>query len=185
MVPLTALLLPVLLAAVIVFVASSLIHMVLKYHQSDYRQLPEEEKLLGALRPAGLTPGLYHFPFCSHKDMNTPAMQEKFKQGPVGMLTVFPSGPVAMPKFLGLWFAYCLLVSLFVAYVTGRTVSRDGGFSVVFHIAGVAAFLAYGLGPLVNGIWKGQPWSIVLKESFDGLIYSSLTAGTFGWLWPK
>ena len=75
MVSLTALLLPILLAAVIVFVASSLIHMVLKYHQSDYRQLPEEEKLIGGLRPAGLTPGLYHFPFCTHKDMNTPAMQ--------------------------------------------------------------------------------------------------------------
>ncbi len=56
MVPLTALWLSILLAAVIVFVASSLIHMVLKYHQSDYRQLPEEDKLLSALRPAGLTP---------------------------------------------------------------------------------------------------------------------------------
>ena len=70
MVSLTTLLLPILLAAVVVFVASSLIHMVLKYHQSDYRQLPEEEKLIGGLRPAGLTPGLYHFPFCTHKDMN-------------------------------------------------------------------------------------------------------------------
>ncbi len=98
MVPLTALLLPILLAAVIVFVASSLIHMVLKYHQSDYRQLPEEEKLLGALRPAGLTPGLYHFPFCTHKDMNTPAMQEKYKQGPVGFLTIYPSAPPAHAK---------------------------------------------------------------------------------------
>src|SRR5258708_17179189 len=152
MIPLTALLLPILLAAVIVFVASSLIHMVLKYHQSDYRKLPEEDKLLDGLRPAGLTPGLYHFPHCSHKEMNSPAMQEKFKQGPVGMLTVFPSGPIAMPKFLIMWFAYCLLVGLFVASVTGRTVSRDAGFSVVFHIAGMAAFLAYGLGPLVKGL---------------------------------
>ncbi len=185
MVSLTALLLPILLSAIIVFVASSIVHMVLQYHASDYRQLPEEDKLLAALRPAGLTPGLYHFPHCTHKDMKSPAMQEKFKQGPVGMLTVFPSGPIAMPKFLGMWFAYCLLVGLFVAYVTGRTVSHVAGYSVVFHIAGMAAFLAYGLGPLVNGIWKGQPWSMVLKESFDGLIYSALTAGTFGWLWPR
>ena len=48
-----------------------------------------------------------------------------------------------------------------------------------------AAFLAYGLGPLVNGVWKGQPWSMALKEAFDGLVYSLLTAGTFGWLWPR
>ena len=185
MVTLPALLLPILLSAVIVFVASSIIHMALKYHASDYRQLPEEDKLLAALRPAGLTPGLYHFPQCTYKDMNSPATQEKFKQGPVGMLTVFPSGPIAMPRFLIMWFAYCLLVSLFVAYVTGRTLSHSVGYSVAFHIAGMAAFLAYGVGPLVNGIWKGQPWSMVIKESFDGLIYSLLTAGTFGWLWPR
>lgn len=185
MVSLTALWLPILLSAVIVFVASSVIHMVLKYHQSDYRQLPEEDKLLGALRPAGLTPGLYHFPHCSHKEMNSPAMQEKFKQGPVGMLTVFPSGPIAMPKFLGMWFAYCLLIGFFVAYLTGRTVAPGAHYLAVFRVAGTAAFLAYALGPLVNGIWKGQPWSMVLKESFDGLIYSLLAAGTFGWLWPS
>ena len=185
MVFLTALLLPILLSAIIVFVASSIIHMVLKYHVTDYRQLPEEDKLLATLRPAGLTPGLYHFPYCSHKDMNSPAMQEKFKQGPVGFLTLYPNGPVAMPKFLGMWFAYCLLVGVFVAYLTGRTVTPGAPYLAVFRVAGTAAFLAFGLGPLVNGIWKGQPWSMVFKEAFDGLVYSLLTAGTFGWLWPR
>src|SRR5713226_5368080 len=185
MVALTALLMPILVSAVIVFVASSVIHMVLPFHRRDYRQLPEEEKLLAALRPAGLTPGLYHFPFCIHKEMNSPAVQEKFKQGPVGMLTVFPSGPIAMPKFLGMWFAYCLLIGLFVAYLAGHTVAFGAHYRKVFGVAGLAAFLAYSLGPLVNGIWKGQPWSMVLKESFDGLIYCALTAGIFSWLWPR
>lgn len=185
MVSLMALLLPTLLSAVIVFVASSIIHMVLKYHASDYRQLPDEDKILAALRPAGLTRGLYHFPFCTHKDMNSPAMQEKYKQGPVGFLTIYPSGPPAMPKFLGLWFAYCLLIGLFVAYLTGRTVMQGAPYLAVFRVAGTAAFLAFSLGPLVNGIWKGQPWSMVFKDSFDGLVYSLLTAGTFGWLWPR
>src|SRR5258708_26428934 len=101
MVPLTALLFPILLSTVIVFVASSIIHMALKYHASDYRQLPEEDKLLAAIRPAGLTPGLYHFPYCTHKDMKSHAVQEKYTQGPGGSLTVFPSGPVNMGKFLG------------------------------------------------------------------------------------
>jgi hypothetical protein len=185
MVSLTALVLPILLSTVLVFVASSIIHMVLKYHASDYRQLPEEDKLLAALRPAGLTPGLYHFPHCTHKDMKSPEVQEKFKQGPVGMLTVFPSGPIAMPKFLGMWFAYCLIIGIFVAYLAEHAVAPGARYRRVFGVAGLAAFLAYSLGPLVNGIWKGQPWSIVLKESFDGLIYSVLTAGTFGWLWPQ
>lgn len=185
MVSLFALWLPILLSAVIVFVASSIIHMVLPYHRSDYKQLPDEDKLRAALRSAGLQPGLYHFPFCTHKEMNTPAAQEKFKEGPVGFVTIFPSGPPNMSKFLGLWFVYCLIIGVFTAYLTGRTVAFGAHYRVVFRVAGTAAFLAYGLGPMVNGIWKGQPWSVVFKEAFDGLVYALLTAGTFGWLWPR
>lgn len=185
MVPLAALWIPIVLSAVIVFVASSIMHMVLPYHKSDYRPLPDEDKLLAALRAAGLTRGLYHFPFCSHKDMKSPAIQEKFKQGPVGLLTIFPSGPPAMPKYLGLWFGFCLIIGLFVAYLTGHTVAPGAHYLAVFRVVGTAAFLGYGLGNLSNGIWKGQPWSMVIKETFDGLVYACLTAGTFGWLWPR
>jgi len=185
MVSLTALWLSIVLSAVIVFVASSIMHMLLPYHKSDYRQLPDEDKLLAVLRAAGLKPGLYHFPYCSHKDMKSPAVMEKFKQGPVGMLTLFPSGPPAMPKFLGMWFAYCLVIGFFVAYLTGRTVAPGANYLAVFRVAGTAAFLAYGLGNLSNGIWKGQPWGVTLKEVIDGLVYALLTAGTFACFWPR
>ncbi|HKN23323.1 MAG TPA: hypothetical protein VJX72_00640 [Candidatus Acidoferrum sp.] len=185
MVPLTALWLPIVLSSIIVFVASSIMHMLLPYHKGDYRQLPEEDKFLAALRPAGLTRGLYIFPYGTHKDMKSPAMIEKYKQGPVGMLTVFPSGPPAMPKFLGQWFAYTLIIGFFVAYLTGRTVAPGANYLVVFRVAGTAAFLAYGLGNLSNGIWKGQPWGMTVKEVIDGLVFGLLTAGTFGWLWPR
>ena len=185
MVPLTALWLPILLSAVIVFIASSIMYMLLPYHRSDYQQLPEEDKLLATLRGAGLKPGLYHFPHCTHRDMKSPATMEKMKLGPVGMLTVFPSGPPAMPKFLGMWFAYCLIIGFFVAYLTGVTVAPGAPYLAVFRVAGTAALLAYGLGHLSNGIWKGQPWGVTLKEVFDGLVYGLLTAATFGWLWPR
>ena len=185
MVPLTDLWLPILLSAIIVFVASSVMHMLLAYHRSDYRQLPDEDKLLAALRPAGLKRGLYFFPFGTHKEMKSPALIEKYKQGPVGMLTVLSSGPPAMPKFLGMWFGYCLIVGFFVAYLTGRTVAHGAPYLAVFRVAGTAAFLAYGLGHLSNAIWKGQTWGATLKEVIDGLVYGLLTAGTFGWLWPR
>ncbi len=182
---LTALWLPIVLSAVIVFVASSIMHMVLPYHKGDYRPLPEEDKALAALRSLGLTRGLYIFPFCTHKEMKSPAMQEKYKQGPVGMLTVFPSGPPAMPKFLVQWFVYCLVISFFVAYLAAHTMQPGTPYLMVFRVVGTAAFLGYGLGILSNGIWKGQPWSMVIKECIDGLVYGLLTAGTFGWLWPR
>jgi hypothetical protein len=184
MVTLTALWLPILLSAVIVFVASSIMHMLLPYHHSDYKQLPEEDKVRATMRAVGLPPGMYHFPFCSHKDMNTPAAQQKFKEGPVGMLTVLPSGPPAMSKFLGLWFVYCLVVGVFTAYLCAHTMSFAAPFRAVLRIAGTVAFMAYGVANISNGIWKGQPWIVVFKEIFDGMVYALLTAATFAWLWP-
>src|SRR5271165_1189096 len=185
MVPLAALWLPIVLSAVFVFVASFIMHMVLPYHRSDYGQLPNEDEILAALRGTALKPGLYVFPYCTHKDMKSPALIEKQKQGPVGFMTIVPSGPPAMPKFLIQWFVFCLLIGFFVAYLTGHTVVSGANYLVVFRVAGTAAFLAYGLGHLSNGIWKGQPWSMTIKEVIDGLVYGLLTAGTFGWLWPR
>jgi len=185
MVPLAALWLPILLSAIIVFVASSVMHMLLPYHRGDYKQLPDEEKTLSALRAAGVKRGLYVFPHGTHKDMNSPAMIEKYNQGPVGTMTVFPSGPPVMPKFLGLWFAYCLLIGFFVAYLAAHTIPPHTHYRAVFRIVGTAAFLAYGLGTISNAIWKGQTWNFTIKEVLDGLVYALLTAGTFGWLWPR
>jgi hypothetical protein len=185
MVHLSALWLPIVLSAVIVFIASSILHMLLPYHKGDYQQLPEEDKVLTALRAAGLKRGLYVFPYCTHKDMKSPAVQEKYKQGPVGMMTILPVGPPAMPKYLIQWFVYCLVIGFFVAYLTGHTLAQGAHYLAVFRVAGTAAFLAYGLGNLSNSIWKGQMWSMTVKEVVDGLVYGLLTAGTFGWLWPR
>jgi hypothetical protein len=185
MVPLSALWIPIVLSAVIVFVASSILHMVIPYHRGDYQRMPDEDNVRAALRKAGLKRGLYMFPYGTRQDMKSPAMVEKYQQGPVGMLTVFDNGAPVMPKFLGQWFGFCLIVSFFVAYLTGRTVAPGLTYLQVFRVAGTAGFLAYGLGHLSDGIWRGKPWSVVLKEVFDGLIYGLLTAGTFGWLWPR
>ena len=185
MVPLTALWLPILLSAVIVFFASFIMHMVLPYHRGDYRKVPNEDQVRAALRGAGLTRGLYMFPFCTPKEMKSPEMVAKYNEGPVGTITILPSRPPAMPKLLVMWFFYCLIISFFTAYLTGRTVASGEPYLAVFRVAGTAAFLAYGLGQLSNGIWKGQTCSMTIKEVIDGLIYGLLTAGTFGWLWPR
>ncbi|HUB02857.1 MAG TPA: hypothetical protein VL983_09230 [Terriglobales bacterium] len=185
MVALAALWLPIVVAAVIVFIASSIMHMVLPYHRSDYSQLPDEDKIRATLRAANLKRGLYVFPFCTHKEMKSPAMVEKYKEGPVGLITVMPNGAPAMGKFLGQWFLFCLIVSFFVAYLTAHTVPQGAHYLKVFRVAGTAAFLAYGLGHLSDGIWKGQLWAMAIKETIDGLVYGLLTAGVFGWLWPR
>jgi hypothetical protein len=185
MVPLANLWLPILLSAVIVFIASSIMHVVLKYHQSECHQIPDEDKFLAQLRSVNITRGFYVFPYCRPQEMKSPAAQEKYKQGPVGFMTVVPSGPPAMPKFLVQWFLYLLLIGFFVAYLAAHTLAPGTHYLEVFRVVGTASFLAYGLANIVNSIWKGQTWSQTTKEVVDGLIYGLLTAGTFGWLWPR
>jgi len=186
MVPLTALWLPILLSAVIVFFGSSLLHMVLRYHRTDFRQVPQEPTVLSSLREGRISPGMYMFPYApGPSEQKKPEVQEKFRQGPVGILTIIPSGPLNMGRYLGMWFAYCLLVSFFVAYVTGRTLPPGTSYLQVFRVAGTVGFMIYGLSYIANFIWSGWPASTTLKHMLDGLIYGLLTGGTFGWLWPR
>lgn len=177
---------PIALSSVIVFFASSILHMVLKYHRADYKALPNEAETLAALRQAKLGPGMYVFPHAaSSKDMGTPEMQEKYRQGPVGLMTLRPNGVVAMGKYLATWFAYLVFVGVFVAYLTGRTLGSGTHYLQVFRVAGTTAFMAYGVGQIIESIWEGRPWSNTARAVFDGLVYSLLTAGCFGWLWPR
>ncbi len=186
MVPMPELWLPIVLSAVIVFIASSVMHMVLPYHKSDYKKMPEEDRVADAIRAAGPGPGVYFLPHCgSHGELNKPEVQERFKRGPVGIVTILPSGPPALGKSLALWFVYTLLVGFFTAYLAGRTLAPGTHYLQVFRVAGTAAFMAYSLAYFTDSVWKGQPWSNTLKHMVDGLIYGLLTAGTFGWLWPK
>ena len=185
MVGLTSLWLPILLSAVIVFVASALIHMVLGYHWGDWRKVPGEDGVREAIRKAGVGPGNYLIPHPgTPKKMQTPEMIEKCKEGPVAFLFVQPSGAPSMGKNLLQWFIYTLVAGIFTAYVAGRTLGPGADYLDVFRIAGTVAFLIYAGAEPLSSIWKGVRWSTTLKFLMDGLIYGLLTGGVFGWLWP-
>ncbi len=185
MVTVLSLWLPILLASVLVFVASSIIHMFLGYHAADYAAIPGEESVGAAIRNANVPPGDYAIPRAgSMKDMNSPEFQEKMVRGPVATLSVRPNGPANMGKMLGAWFVFILVVSIFAAYVTSRALVGGGDYGDAFRFAGTTAFVAYGVGTWSESIWYGRKWSTTLKNTLDGLIYGLLTGGVFGWLWP-
>ena len=185
MVPIVSLWLPILLSAVIVFAASSVIHMLLTYHRSDLSKVPSEDEVMDALRPFDIPPGDYVIPYAGEaKKMSTPEFIEKTTKGPVAFVTVMPSGIPSMTSSLILWFLYSVVVGIVAAYVAGRAVGPGADYLEVFRFAGCAAFLGYAMALLQNSIWYKRNWSATLKSMFDGLIYSLLTAGTFGWLWP-
>ncbi|HKX46905.1 MAG TPA: hypothetical protein VJP77_09385 [Planctomycetota bacterium] len=177
--------LPILVSAVLVFVASSVIHMLVQWHKQDYAPLPGEDAVADALRAAGAGPGNYMFPRCeSMKQLQDPAVAARFERGPIGILTLLPPGPPAMGKALGQWFAFCLFVGVFTAYVASLALGPGAEYLKVFQLVGATAFLGYAVSEVTESIWKGVAWSTTAKYLFDGLIYAVVTAGTFGWLWP-
>lgn len=186
MVSVISLWLPILLSAIIVFVISSIIHMVLPYHRTDFSKLPDEDGVMNALRKFNIPPGDYVIP-CAQtpNDMRTPEFLEKTKKGPVATMTVMKSGPPAMGASLAQWFVYCVVVGIFAAYLAGRAVGPGGEYLAVFRFAGTGAFAGYALALVQNSIWFKRKWSTTAKSVVDGLIYALLTAGTFGWLWPE
>jgi hypothetical protein len=186
MVPIPELWLPILVATVLVFVASNLVWMVLPHHRSDMRRLPDEAAATDVLGKQGLKPGVYRFPWAgSMAETKDPTFVAKLNKGPVGFLTVTPSGPFSMGRALGLWILYLIVVGVFVAYLTGRVLPPGTHYLQVFRVAGTAAFLAFSGAHLPGSIWFGRPLGAALKEVADGLLYALLTAGAFGWLWPR
>ena len=178
--------LPVLVSAVVAFIASSVIHMVLPFHRGDMKGLPHEADVLDAFRKANVPPGDYVFPYAGSMDaMKSPEYVAKHTQGPVGFLTVVPGGPVTMAKELTMWFLYLLLVSFFAAYVARAALEPGTHYLRVFRVTGAVAFVGYSLALFQNSIWYRRNWGATLRSVIDGLVYALLTAGTFGWLWPK
>jgi len=177
--------LPILLSAVFVFIASSILNMVLKFwHTPDYHGFANEDEVAAAIRKGNPGAGMYMLPFCSPEAMKKPETQEKFKQGPVGMVALRQPGPMSMGASLGQWFAFCLIVSLLCACLGVHTMEPGALCRHVFGVIGLGAFMGFALGPVPNAIWWGHPWGVTIKHMIDGLIYAAVVGGTFCWLWP-
>ena len=178
--------LPIFLSSVLVFVASSIIHMASPWHKNDYPRAPNEDRFMDAVRALEIPPGDYMVPRpSSGKDMRSPEFLEKLNKGPVMILTMLPNGMMSMTRNLTLWFLYIVVVSVFAAYVAGRALPPVEAYPRVFEFVAVTAFLGYSAALWQMSIWYRRAWSTTIKATVDGLIYALLTAGMFGWLWPR
>ena len=185
MVSIFSLWLPIILSAVFVFIVSSIIHMVFKYHSNDFDKVPSEDEVMDDLRKYDIPPGDYTIPNAgSAEAMKSEAFIEKSTKGPVAFLTVIKSGPPSLGGSLVQWFLYSVLIGFFTAYVTSRAVGAETYYMEVFRFAGTVAFGAYAFGLMQNSIWYKRKWSATLKSMFDGFVCALVTAGVFGWLWP-
>ena len=181
MVTIGSLWLAIIVSAVLAWIGSAIIHIVLPHHKTDYAALPDEGVLSGL---ADVAPGEYDFPHMTGmQDLQDETNIAKLKAGPVGIITIMPKGVVSIGKNLGLSFIHNLVIGFLVAYITAATLSADATYLEVFRVAGFTAWLAYSWALVPDAIWFGRSWSNILKNMADGLFYAGLTAGVFGWLW--
>ena len=186
MITVTQLVLPALLAAVLVFVVSSIVHMMTPWHGGDFQKLPNEDAVLAALRPFNLIPGEYVAPRpAGMKEMGTPEFQEKRMRGPNVMMNVLPNVQAGMGRQLGLWFLYSFVIALFVGYITSRAVGIGADRIVVFKFVAAITFAAYAIGHWQESIWYSRSWITTIKSTVDGVIYGCVTAAALAWLWPR
>lgn len=186
MVSLTSLWLPILLSAVLVWIASAVVWMFLPHRKKEYAKLPDEDQVMQALRAQSVAPGQYAFP---HSDggarLKDADYQQKLAQGPSGLITVAPPGwGTSMTGAMVLSFLYYIAVGFVVAYLASRTLERGDAYLEVFRVVGTAAWLGYGFGGVSESIWFARPWSSTLKTLIEALAYGALTAGVFAWRWP-
>jgi hypothetical protein len=109
----------------------------------------------------------------------------KLSEGPVVIMTVMPNGQFSMGRNLTLWFVYSIVVGAFAAYAASRALAPGAPYMRVFEIVAACAFAGYALALWQMAIWYRRAMGTTIKSTVDGAIYALVTAGTFGWLWPR
>jgi hypothetical protein len=174
--------LPIVAAAIAVFVASSLVHMVFRWHNSDYRGLADEDAVAAALR-GNAAPAMYMLPHCTDmKAMQDEAVQKRFREGPVAIITLRRPAAPTMGPYLAQWFVLNVVIAATVGLMMFHLVGGDAHRAAC--TGGFITFLAYSVGSLQAGIWFGKPWGVVAKDLLDGALYGAATAAAFWFLWP-
>jgi hypothetical protein len=185
MVPLSALWLPIILSGLAAFVISNLVHMVLGYHKHDYLSVPKEDAVMDALRPFDIPPGDYMMPRAKDMaDMKSTDFQAKWKRGPVITMTVLPAGVNFMGATLAQWFVFCVVVSLFAAYIGGVALGPGADSMRILQVVGCVTFIGYAVGLWPISIWYKRSIFTTLRHTFDALMYGLAAGGIFIYFWP-
>ena len=186
MTPFTSLLLPIAVAAIAVFILTSVIHMAMPWHKSDYGRVPDDDAVLDALRPLNIPPGDYMVPspYATGGGRN-PEFTANHHRGPNVLMTIRHGETMKMGKYMGQWFLFTLLIAGIAGCVTGSIVKPGGDDHAIFHYASIVTFCSYTLGAWPLSIWYHRKWSTTLKGAFDALIYGVATGLVFAWMWPK
>jgi hypothetical protein len=184
MIPFIQLLVPVVLSAIALFVASAIAHTALPHHRSDFAKIPSEDEVMESMRRFSPPTGDYLIPSPPGRAMKDPEYLAKVEKGPIMVLTVMPNRFGDMGKLLAVWFVYLLIVMSIAAHATSRVLGFGAPARDVFHTIFLIVFSATGLALVQNSVWYARKWSSTFKSLLDSVVYGAIAAGIFVWFWP-
>jgi hypothetical protein len=186
MTPFLSLLLPILVAALAVFVLYMVVQMALPWHKRDQANVPSDDAAIDAIRSLNLAPDDYAVPNPRLPDGGrNPDFIAKFERGPAFHITLMDPARMNMGVYTGTWFLFTLLISAISGWVTGTIVAPGGDSHAVFHFSAIITTCSYGFGAWPLSIWYHRRWSTAFKGTFDAILYGLATGAIFMWLWPK
>jgi hypothetical protein len=175
---LASLLLPILLCAIALFLASFLSWMVVQLHKNDWKKLGNEDEVMAAVVNAPV--GSYVFP-CSQSmaEMKTPEFQKKYEAGPRGILTILPKTNMGLN--LGLTFLYFLTVSFLLAYLATMALKPGAEFLTVFRFVSTAGLMTFLAAMVQQAIWFRPR---IVGHVIESIAYAAIVGGIFAAMWP-
>jgi hypothetical protein len=173
--------LPILISTIAIFFTSFLSWMVLRLHEKDWTKVNGEDELMAVVRKMNVKEGNYMFPGTdSPKEMSTAAYQQKYNEGPRGILQIFPVAN--MGKNLGLTFALFLFCNATFAYLASFALRPGAEFVDVFRFIATIALLTFAASIVQHSIWFRVR---VTGHLIESIAYSLIAGGIFAALWPS
>lgn len=178
----------VVVGATVLFIWGSISWMVLPWHNSTIKPLPEETLLLDTMRVVIKEHGLYMFPSGQTPEggMDQQGWIEKMKRGPSGLMVFIPGGrEPAMGKnmlvnFLGNLFAAAVLL-LILSSAADRVHSLGGRVG----LSAAVGLLVAVMGPVMQWNWFSFPAGFTAVAVFDHVIGSALMGAVLSFFVPK
>ena len=163
-------------------------HEVLPLGRMGFSEMPNEQKVVGSLKASINEPGLYFFPYTSHKETSKSeqeAWEAKYKEGPVGMMVYHPQGGEVMgPRQLGIELGSDVLAAIIAAWLLSL-VSVGYGMRVLFvTLLGVVCWVSI---EVSYWNWYGFPRDYALGQLADqvggflvaGLVMAAIVKPSF------
>ncbi len=180
-------LLAALAGGIVMFVWGAITHMVLPIGEMGMKSLPDEDRVLTALRGAVPSPGLYFFPGMGHGGDASAAEQEAWKEkarvGPIGLLVLQPGtdNPLSAGRLAGEAVSDILaglLLAVVLSFLPLSLLTR------VVMAAGIALFAWLSIS-FSYANWYGFPAAYVAGEAIDQVLGWTIAAFVMTRILPR